>query len=207
MTDNRQTQEAATVREKSEFIKRIEDFANYMQKEYIDDCEGRSLLISAGDRSLGDSQGGMAHIMLGDRAMNTAGLASMMRQDGFDDVFRMARIVSTDDDSMGDVISSKRRRLRILYGMAALSAFWTLCIVGFQIVGIGNWITTVSNLLLTAYIFFILWREILPLRRQVARLKAAEREEQEARKKRKMAALFFESLHHLMQRDDDDDDE
>lgn len=207
MTDNRQTQEAATVREKSEFIKRIEDFANYMQKEYIDDCEGRSLLISAGDRSLGDSQGGMAHIMLGDRTMNTAGLASMMRQDGFDDVFRMARIVSTDDDGMGDVISNKRRRLRMLYGMAALSAFWTLCIVGFQIVGIGNWITTVSNLLLMAYIFFILCREILPLRRQVARLKAAEREEQEARKRRKMAALFFESLHHLMQRDDDDDDE
>lgn len=205
MTDNRQTQEAAKVREKSEFIKRIEDFANYMQKEYIDEGN-RSLLISAGDSSIADSQGGMAHIMLGDRAMNMAGLASMMRQDGFGDLFRMARIVSTDDDGMGDVISNKRRRLRMLYGMAALSASWTLCIVGFQIVGIGNWITTVSNLLLMAYIFFILWREILPLRRQVARLKAAESEEQEARKRRNMAALFFESLHHLMQRDDDDDE-
>lgn len=207
MTDNRNTQEAATVREKSEFIKRIEDFANYMQKEYINDCDDRSLLISAGDRTLGDAQGGMAHIMLGDRVMNTAGLASMMHQDGFGDMFRMARIVSTDDDSMGDVIGSKRRRLRWLYGMAGLSAFWTLCIVGFQITGIANWITTVSNFLLMTYIDLSLWREIRPLRRQIARLKAAEREEQEERKKRKMAALLFEAIHHLMQRDDDDEEE
>ena len=207
MTDNRQTQEAATVREKSEFIKRIEDFANYMQKEYIDDCEGRSLLISAGDRSLGDSQGGMAHIMLGDRTMNTAGLASMMRQDGFDDVFRMARIVSTDDDGMGDVISNKRRRLRVDYGIAAMLVVWALCIVAMGITGIMHWVLMLTNLTLMAFTLLNVCREILPLRRQVARLKAAEREEQEARKRRKMAALFFESLHHLMQRDDDDDDE
>lgn len=205
MTDNRQTQEAATVRERSEFIKRIEDFVNYMQKEYIDGCDGRSLMISAGDRSLGDSQGGMAHIMLGDRDMNTAGLASMMRQDGFSDIFRMARIVSADDDSMGDVISSKRRRLHVDYGIAAMLVVWTLCIVAMSIAGIMHWVLTLTNLALMAFTLLNVWREIRPLRRQVARLKAAEREEQEARTRHKMAALFFESLRHLTHREDDDE--
>lgn len=206
MIDNRQTQETAEVRENSEFIKTIESFARYMHKEYIEDSDGRSLMISACDRFTDDSQGGMMHIMLGNKTMITAGLASMMRQDGLGDMFRMARIVSTDDDDMSDVINSKCHRLRKLYVISAFSALWTLCVVGFLIVGIANWITTISNLLLLTYLGFILFREIRPLRRQIARLKAADREEQEARMKHRMFTFFNEMVRRTMMNDDDDDD-
>ena len=205
MTDNRQTQEAATIRQKSEFIKRVDDFASYMQKEYIDEGSERSLLISAGDRSIGDSQGGMAHILLGDKTLTTAGLVSMMQHDGFSDLFRMARIVSADYEDLDEVISGRRRRLRMLYGTAGMSALWTLCIIGFQIVGVAHWITTISNLLLMACAGFMLWREIRSLRRQIARMKATDRKEHEARMKHRMDTFFDELLRRVKMDDDDDE--
>ena len=205
MKDNRQTQEAATIREKSEYIRRIEDFASFMQKEYIEDCEGRSLLISAGDLSAGDPHGGMIHIILGDRNMTTAGLTSMMRQDGMGDIFRMARIVSADNDDMTHVIIKMRRDLLILYIDVAVSFLWTLCIIAFQIIGIANWITTVSNLLLMAFASIFLWNKIRQLRRKTAKLVADCREEKEKRLEHRIKTFLNElmSQSHI----DDDDDE
>ena len=205
MTDNRQTKEAATVRERSEFIKRIEDFAKFMEKEYIDDSDERSLLISATDRSIGESQGGMMHIAVGDKTLTTAGLASMMQQDGFDEMFRMARVVSTDDDDISDVIRDKRHRLHVDYGIAVILGVWTLCIVAIGVAGIMHWVLTITNLALMAFTWLNVWREIRPLRRQIGRLEASCQKDRIERTRRKMEALLFDSLRHLTRQDNDDD--
>jgi hypothetical protein len=176
-----------------------------MQKEYINNCDDRSLLICAVDGSIGNSQGGMMHLMLGSRVLATTGLASMMQQEGFDRVFSMARVTSTDDYYTEDAITSKRRQLRKLYGMAGFAAFWVLFILGFQIAGIGNLITTVSNLLLMAYIGLVLYREIMPLRRQIARLKTTISEEKEARLKHRLATFFGEMMRRSQMDDNDDE--
>lgn len=209
MTDNRHTEEAASVREKSEFLKRIEDFASYMKAEYIDGG-GRSLIISAGDRNLdGGARGGMAHIMLGPPEMNVAALASMMQQEDMGDVVKRARLeCAEDDETLGGALRRKRRSLRIGYGFAVLSALWTLFFVVSALWGPTSWLTTVSNLLLMAWVNFLIWREVLPLRRQVARLEDIRHREAAARTKREMERLFMESLRHIAEnrRDEDDDD-
>ena len=179
-----------------------------MQKEYIDGGEGMSLMISAGDRNLGEGQGGMMHVALGDRTLTVATMASMMQQEGFKDMFRMARVVSTHDDGIEDVIRSKRKELRMLYFVAELVAFWTLCIIAFQIAGIGNWISTVSNLLLLVSSLYLLQRNIRPLRRQVARLTASEREEREDKRKHHMAVMagFFEAMRQRLEQGNDEEE-
>ena len=206
MTDNRDTQEAARVREKSEFIKRIEDFARYMQKKYIEPDGGRSLLISAGDRNLdGGETGGMAHIVLGDRTMNTAAIASMAKQECFCEMFRTANLVSTEsEEDMAAAIRSKRGRLRFCYGAAAVLGAWTLGIVAMGVTGVMHWSLMLANLMLLAIVWLNLWREIRPLRRRIARLEGQERE---ARTRREMEAMLLDSLRRMIQRDEEDDDD
>ena len=71
--------------------------------------------------------------------------------------------------------------MRSGYGMVALCGFWAVCIVVFQIVGIANWITTVSNLFLMAYVGFMLYRSLREQRLRVRRLKR-EKKQKKTRK-------------------------
>ena len=207
--DNRHTEEAETVRRKSEFLKRVEDFASYMQKEYIDGSDDRSLIISAGERRFGgDSQGGMCHVMLGPRDMNTAAAACMVREDGFREVF--ATVIRDGADAAADLdgaIRSGRRRLRTGYGIALLSAFWSGIIIGLQVLGMTDWVTTVTNLLLMAFVGVTLWRAIRPMRAEVARLEERRRRERQAYVQQRMEKLFAETLRRLTGRDGDDEDD
>ncbi len=208
MADNGNTREAARVREKSEFIRCVHDFARYMQKEYIDVSDGRSLLITACDRDIdGCTKGGMAHIILGNAMLNTAAIASMMREESMADMFRTARIANTEDD-MSVEIAAKRKRLRTLYVTSALIALWTLCLVGLLAWGVAGWVSTVTNMLLMGYMGYLIFGEIRPLRRQIARMKASDREERKARVKQEEDALeeFFGMLRRRMEQDGDDDE-
>lgn len=125
-TDNRQEQTAQQLREKSAFINQVANFAEYMQKEFIDDSDGgMGLIICATDRTFdkaSDGRTGACHIVLGNGRINTASLASMMQQDDMQDLFRKARILSSTDGSngyMADELRRLRRRLRWTYGTAA----------------------------------------------------------------------------------------
>lgn len=211
MRDNRHSEEAARVREKSEFLKRVDDFARYMNMEYIDGSDDLSLMICAGDRSMdGASKSGMAHIMLGSQVMNTAALDSMLREDGFGDVMKIARLVNAGtDDDMDTAIRYKRRRLHIDIGIAVLLVVWTLCLIAMGVFGVMHWAMTLSNLALMAFTWLGVLREIRPLWRQVARLEADAREERKsrmelyAREVQKMTSDLIRRLERLRGEDDD----
>ena len=209
--DNRQTTEAAEVREGSEFIRRVEDFARYMQKEYIDGQEGLSLMINAADGD-GEARYRMAHIMLGDRHASLAAAASMLQQDGFREMVEHARrIAGIYEDGQEDVqedIRTARRRLMAAYGCVAFIIAWTLGLVGLAACGAASWISTVSNMLLMAWCSYLVGREIVPLRRRIRKLREAERSGRtEALAKRVDAmASFLEALRKRMEQDEDDDE-
>ena len=74
---NRQTAETGDLRQRSEFIKRVYDFARFMQSEHIDNGD-KAMLICAIDGEVGEGRTGMAQIVLGEPRMVTAGLSSMM---------------------------------------------------------------------------------------------------------------------------------
>lgn len=114
----------------SEYIKRVVDFAKYMQKEYIDEDGDKCLLISAGDRNADVDKRGIIHAVVGNEEMVIATMVSLMKQKETAEIFRAARIVNSDVDDLTDVITDKRSRLRMLYLWGALSALWVF-VLGF----------------------------------------------------------------------------
>lgn len=193
------------IRKRSDYIKQIHDFAKYMEKEYeLESTDDRSLLICAADKTLGDGEVGAAHIMLGDIDLTTASVSSMMEQEKMGIIFRMARIMAeVTHDDLGDLVFVRHRHLRRLYWSAAGVAAWTLCVVALQVVGIANWITTVSNLILMAWVNWLVWREIGNVKYDIYRLDKTRNEEFRERKKMQREKVFDV----LRQVSDDDDDE
>lgn len=154
----------------SEYIKRVVDFAKYMQKEYIDEDENKCLLISAGDRNVDKQR--IIHAIVGNNEMIVANMVSLMQKKEMAEIFRMARIVNNDVDDFTNVISDKRHCLRLLYMFSALSAFWMLVLVAFAAFGVCNWMTTATNLLVMGWVVFHLVRDIRSLRRQISRIES-----------------------------------
>ena len=186
----------------SEYIKRVVDFAKYMRKEYIDEDGDKCLLISAGDRNADVDKQGIIHAVVGNKEMVIANMASLMKQKETAEIFRMARITNSDVDDFTDVISVKRHRLRMLYLWGTLSALWVFVLGIFTALGVCNWTTTISSLLLMGYVAYLLARDIRLLRRQIARLEDDARYELKERQTRDILNSIKEMMH-----DEQDDDE
>jgi len=162
--------EAQQVRQQSEFLKRVHDFAEYMQKEYIAESDGEmSLLINASDGTLGNKVGRMQCVM-GQEALVVTGLASFMEEGENRELFRAARRMADDYDDLPQRRKDLQRQRRVLYTLMTVSALWACTIILLQVFGIGSWITTISNLLLMTFIGLQLWSFRADLRHKLARL-------------------------------------
>jgi hypothetical protein len=174
--DNGQSYEAQEIRQESEFIKRIEDFARYMAPEYITGSDNpRSLCIIAGD-CLDEREGkfAMAHIMVGDNRVARGALRSMMESS--EDFASQVHELCDDDDSrsvddLDEEIGRKQKRLTRSTWLAVVIAAWSAVLIAFPLVGLSNWITTVSSLLLMALCGMFICHDIKTLRADIARLK------------------------------------
>lgn len=175
--DNGQSYEAQEIRQESEFIKRIEDFARYMAPEYITGSDNlRSLCIIAGD-CLDEREGkfAMAHIMVGDNRVARGALRSMMESS--EDFASQVHELCDDDGSSRSVedldkeIGWKQKRLTRSTWFAVVIAAWSAALIALQVVGLGNWMTTVSSLLLMAFSAWYVGLDIASLRADIARLK------------------------------------
>lgn len=198
-------QTAEKLRCTSEYIKAAESFAKYAHKEWVEEnADERALLMCCIDRTIPDGTG-MMNVATGDKDLITVAVMQMMEDENLGEVFRKARIVSETCGDMSENIRSTRNRLRTFYGLAALSVFWTLCIIGFQIAGVANWITTVSNLLLMTYIGLMVGREIAERRRMLKRMISAAHRDHEERLKHRMATFFGEMMRRAQMDDDDDE--
>lgn len=208
-TDNRQAAEAQNLREKSAFINQVTSFAEYMQKEFINDSDGEmGLIICAADHTA-DEQTGACHVVLGGRAVNVASLASMMQQDEMQDLFRHARILSSTDGSngyMADELRRLRRRLRWTYAAGAFCALWTLALIALQLIFGGSWMITICSVLLMLATDANLAGQVLDLRRKTRRL--ADSIDGDRRERRNMLnAAMMGMLAQIAHRDRDDDDD
>jgi len=211
-TDNRQEQTAQQLREDSAFINQVTSFAEYMQKEFINDNDGdMGLIICAADRTYDkghDERTGACHIVLGDGHINVASLASMMQQEPMQDLFRKARILSSTDGSngyMADELRRLRRRLRWTYGAAAFCGLWTLALIALQFIFGGSWTITVCSVLLMLATDANLAGQVLDTRRKTRRI--ADSIDGDRRERRHMlGAAMMGMLAKMAHRDDDDDE-
>ncbi len=167
--------EAQQVRQQSEFLKRVHDFAEYIHKEYIAESDGEmSLFISANDGTLGDDKVGRMQCVMGREALVITGLASFMEEGDNRELFRAARRMADDYDDLPQRRKELRRQRRVLYTLMAVSALWACAIILLQVFGVADWITTVSNLLLMTFIGLQLCSFRADLRRKLARFREDE---------------------------------
>ena len=211
--DNRQEQTAQQLREKSTFINQVTSFAEYMQKEFINDNgDDMGLIICAADRTYdkgNDERTGACNIVLGDGHINVASLASMMQREPMQDLFRKARILSSTDGSngyMADELRRLRRRLRWTYGAAAFCGLWTLALIPLQFIFGGSWTITVCSVLLMLTADANLACQVLDLRRKTRRI--ADSIDGDRRERLHMlGAAMMGMLAKMAHRDRDDDDD
>lgn len=176
MRDNGQSQMAQEVRQESEFIKRIEDFARYMAPEYITDSDNtRSLTIIAAD-CLDAKQGrcAMAHIMLGNDRVGRCALRSMMNDN---DTFSSLVHELCDDDGSRSVeeldeeIGRRQKRMTHSLWAAVGIATWSGVLIVLSVAGLAHWLTTVSSLLLMAFTGMLIGRDVRSLRADIEKLR------------------------------------
>ena len=204
---NYDSPEAQQVRQQSEFLKRLHDFAEYVQKEYIAESDGEmSLFISANDGTLGDDKVGRMQCVMGREALVVTGLASLMEQGDNRELFRAARRMADDYDDLSQRRKELRRQRRVLFTMMAVSALWACAIILLQVFGIGNWITTVSNLLLMTFVGLQLWSFRTNLRRELARLHEDESDHRRNMIERGIGEAM-QRFFNKFQREQDDDEE
>lgn len=215
--DNRQSQEAQRVRQESEFIKRIEDFARYIGPEYITDSDNpRSLCIIAADCL--DAESGkhaMAHILLGNNRVGRCALRSMMEDN---DTFAAQVHELCDDDGgsrsvedLDEEIGRKQKRLKYSIEVAVFDGVWSAVLIAMQVVGGVNLFTTISSLLLMALCGMFITRDIQSLRRDISRLKQQRKRAAGRQKIMSRISQFGEFLRQMRAQieedagDDDDD--
>lgn len=206
MAQTNNVEQSSKVCESSEYIKQVKNFANYIHKEYIEQSDERILLICAADNDVPGTQGCMTHILTGNKQLGVTAVSEMMRQEEFNLLFRMARVMNNDDEDFADVINIKRRHLRRLYALAVVELLWTLSLIAFLIFGISNWISTISNLLLMVLVGYYLSGEISKIRRQIKGLQN-ECKDDRAAKAAHSLATFFEMLKRKLQENDTDDED
>ena len=102
--------EAQQVRQRSEFLKRVHDFAEYMHKEYIAESDGEmALLINASDGTLGDDKVGRMQCVMGRDALVITGLASWLEDGEHREMFCVARRMADDYDDLPQRCKELRR--------------------------------------------------------------------------------------------------
>ena len=199
--------EAREVRRQSEFLKRVHDFAEYMHKDYVAESDGEmSLFINASDGTMGDDKVGHMQCVMGRDALVITGLASWLEDGNNRELFRAARRMADDYDDLPERRKELRRLRRVLYTLMTVSVLWACAIILLQVFGIGNWITTVSNILLMTFIGLQLWSFRADLRRKLARLHEDESDHRRSmieRGVREAMQRFFSKFH----REQGDDDE
>lgn len=199
--------EAREVRQQSEFLKRVHDFAEYMHKEYIAESDGEmSLLINASDGTLGDDRVGRVQCVMGREALVITGLASWLEDREHCEMFRAARRMADDYDDLPERRKDLRRQRRVLYTLMTVSALWACAIILLRVFGIVDWINTVSNSILTAFVGLQLWSFRTDLRRKLARLREDESDHRRNMIERGIGEAmqrFFSKF----RREQDDDDE
>jgi len=208
---NRQEQTAQQLREKSAFINQVTSFAEYMQKEFINDSDGDlGLIICAADHTA-DERTGACHIVLGGRAVNVASLASMMQQDEMQDLFRKARILSSTDGSngyMADELRRLRSRLNRDYAFLVLPIGYSLLLAVLTVFSSAfHLTTTIASVFLMAFLTMLIVGDIKDLRRKTRRLADSidgDRQERRNMLGAAMMGMFAQMAHH--DRDNDDDE-
>jgi len=197
--------EKEKVEVKSEYLEVCKNFMEYAAKDYINGTDGqRCLMVIAGDEMLPGNKRGVFCAGTGGRALLAEMLAEAMDNEKFEDLFKAARMVSKSVDLYDYDTKQVRHEIRIGHIMTALVVFWCLCLLSFQLFGVSNLITTVSNMLMMAWVSFLHYRRMKDLYRRLHRIEEQRKEFLEEKLKHAFKGLV-KSMMALKKSDEDND--
>ena len=197
--------ETQQVRQQSEFLKRVHDFAEYMHKEYISESDGEmSLFISASDSTLADDKVGRMQCVMGSEALVATGLASLMEEGDNRELFRAARRMAGDYDDLPQRRKELRRQRRVLYLLTGATVLWACAIIQLWVFGIVDWINTITNSILTAFVGLQLWSFGIDLRHKTALLREDESDHAHYVADRKLEEIMRQLINKFRREQDDD---
>lgn len=191
----------------SEFIRQVQAFADYMNKEYTKPANGdiAMLLLAIDDTSA--EKTARLHCMMGDRMRIAADIADIMRNKEWGrDLFRNARIMAGGDEGATDELLRRNRlRLRIDYAVLVLPIIMVIFTTALAIVSpTCDWTDALGMAILMGTNILLIARDILDRRRQTARI-LAERHSEDKERAEAAAKTFFDMLRRRMNDDDDDE--
>lgn len=206
--DNHYSCDAQKVRQRSEFLKCVSDFAKFMHKEYINESDGgMSLFISASDSTIEEDRIGRVQCVMGQQHLIVSGLASLMEDGDNRDIFREARRAADDYDDLPERRKELRRQRRVLYALAGATVLWACAIILLRVFGIVDWINTITNSILTDFVGMQLWSFGIDLRHKAACLREDEHDHQRNLTERDLGEIMQRFISKLRKEQDDDDEE
>lgn len=192
----------------SEFLKRVNDFASYMNKEYISqDGDDIGMLVCAADTSAVENAVASVNIVMGSKMVIAHGLSSMMQDEDLKGLFHAASKASEDEHDIMVNISSLRKRLRMGYLIAAFCAVWIVLIIAGHIAGVADLMTTVSSLALMAVSAYQLYPVLRDLRRKIRIYDEEQRQAERRRDQKRAAEALAGFLREMCPNDGDDDND
>lgn len=202
-----ESQAGEKIREQSEYIRQAESFARYAYEEWVrPEASERSLMMCCVDETVSDGTGVMV-VCTGNRTLAAHAVNTMMESEDLSDVFARARRISEMKEDWLERIDQAKKEQRDNYIAVGICSLWTLLLIVMWAVAGVSLITTVSNLLLMGFVFYLQARRIMDCHRRVAKYKDADRKQKKellADLKNKVKTLM-EAV--LSRREDDDDDE
>ena len=198
------------IREKSQYLGVVSNFAEYIQKEYVKPSDGdMALLVCAIDNTLDERSCPSTCVALGNKELLAFSLSSFMDNPNIKEVIDTARSVNFEEQLIKDNIKSLKRRLYTCYISYAIIAFWSLLVAYMICAEIGHWYVHISCLLLNAISFFSLYNQSSDVRRRMRLVKEEGARIHAERLERSMKAFFSFLKDAMKHREEDvgDDDE
>ena len=164
----------------SEFIRQAQAFASYMAKEYAEPADGDIAMLLLALDATGAEQTAHLRCTMGSRMRIAADIADIMRDKEWGrDLFRNARIMAGGDEgATDDLLRRNRRRRRIDYAALALPIIMVIFTTALAIVSTTyKWTDALGVAMLMGTNILLIVRDILDLRRQVARILAERHSE------------------------------
>ena len=192
----------------SEFLRQVEGFCRFASQEYIAGSDRKALVVSCADLDVPDAPGGLVFGQ-GPKCLVENAIRQMKRDDGLREMLiRAAREAGEMEKDRSAEIAGLRSMIRKDYVAAGLTAFWTLCLIAFFVLGISNLITFISNLLLCIWLNVLIWHDLLPRRRKVMELESGAMQDLMAKVEGKLSQMgaVLDGLRRRMMEDDDDDE-
>ncbi len=192
----------------SEFLRQVEGFCRFASQEYIDGSGKKALVISCTDLDMPDAPGGLVFGQ-GRKCLVENAIRQMKRDDGLREMLiRAAREAGEMDKDRSAEIASLRSMIRKDYLVAGVVAFWTLCVIALEVLGISDLITFITNLLLCIWLNVLIWHDLLPRRRKVMELESSAMQDLITKVEGKLNQMgaVLDGLRRRMTEDDDDDE-